>query len=437
MSSYDVWTIDDSVYEYARSQAKARAKAQWDRWFADPNSVNLWTTYNTAQNANWQDPWLEKELGGFFNGPSVNGSLAYEVTQNAYPMFCWFKYHGYSDYCIQTLLTVCWNECRMGMGSWEGNLCPYSFSNNPSSLIGFSANSIAESGTHYDNNWYQNSSKIPGSYTSSVMDEVTHITYQVYRQPGSWAAYNRWEIDTYTDPDTGLERVRLDGDGNPEFYIPSNTRYCVIGYGIVQWTNWTRLVRHARLAAPNYGGNHWQFNATLQLMTLEKERQISMSTAPADQSLPSYEGEWVNSYATRAYFTYNGTEYHYPYACTWDNWASGGYLSWVETKCADLGITNPNTIENYKQLITFDILGRCYLHSSHYNTNFSNLSSQRNYFKGAINYWNNSWDILDVPRARDIPNTELDNLHIQAVAQDLAMATTNKRRGKRVCTILL
>ena len=68
----------------------------------------------------------------------------------------------------------------------------------------------------------------------------------------------------------------------------------------------------------------------------------------------------------------------------------------------------------------------------------NNLSSQILYFTGAIAYWNsNGWDILDVPRPRDIPTCELDNLHIQAVAKDLIITTTNNRRCKRVRTILL
>ena len=437
MSNTDVWTVDSAVYEYAKQTAKARTSAQWAKWMINPDSVNLWTTYNSAQNANWEDAWFEKELGGFFNGPSVNGSPAYEVTQNAYYMYCWFKNHGYSERQILTYLTVCWNECRMGMGSWEGNLAPYSFSNNPASLIGFTASSIAESGTHYNNNWYSNGSIVPASPNATFMDEETHITYSLPRPAGSWESFQGWGIRTYTDPDTGFEKAYL-VNGQPVF-LESPNKYCVIGYGIVQWTNWTRLVRHANICVPTYGGQNWQFNATLQLMTLETERSIAMNTDATGQSSPSYEGEWVNANATSAFFTYNGVNYHYPTSCTWDNWATGGYNTWVESKCADLGITDANTINSFKQLMSFDILGRCYLHSSHYNTNYSALNTQIVYFAGAIAYWNANGgaDIRDVPRPRDIPTCELDKYHVSQGNMIALLSSDNNRRCKRVRTILL
>lgn len=446
MSVTNDWTIDTSHYELATTLAKARSQAQWERWMNDPTSVNLWITPWTTQNPNWNDPWFETERGGFYNGPGTTASPdAYEVTQNAYFIYCWLKYKGYNNYCILALLTIIWNECNMGMGSWENSLCPHSFtfSTNPSSLIGWIPTRIGESGTNYNYGWHAIINGtfriVPEIEAARALDEVTHIQYSLPRPAGSWESYNQWELDTYTDPDTGLERVLL-VDNHPVFHESPN-RLCAIGYGMVQWTNWTRLVKHAELAYPNYGGGHWQFNATLQLMTLEKERQIAMASTPAQQSQPTYDGEWRNTGATNAYFTYNGTNYNYPYSCTWDNWAAGNHMTWVQSKCEELGITNQSTINVYKLLITFDIFCRCYLHAGdYYHDRFSTLSAQRTYFAGAITYWesNGFGDVRDIPRARELPTTELDQYHLSQSELVCCFLNNSKtRRKRRVCSILL
>ena len=438
MSNTEVWTIDNAIYEYAKQNAKARSQKQWSNWMTDPNSVNLWITQFTEQNPNWYDPWFENELDGFYNGAATASSPeAYEVTQNAYFIYCWLQAKGYGDYAIQAFLTVVWNECRMGMGCWEGKLCPWSFnsSTSPQSLIGFIPYRTGESGSNYDNDWYQNQQLIQGSY-ASALDEVTHITYTKYRPSGSWAAYHHWELQTYTDPDTGLERVTL-VDGEPVFYITPGTQYAAIGYGMVQWTNWTRLVIHANMCVPTYGINNWQFNSTLQLMVLEWERQTAMSTPASQQYGGDYHGEWVNNNAPQANFVYNGVIYYYPASCSWDDWADGTCLLWVESKCAELGITDEGTIDYYKRLITIDIICRCYLHAgSAYHDNFSRLQDQNLYFGGAISYWNDhgGGDIADVPRPRDIPDTELDKYHLSQ--RSFMMLAENRRRRKRVVTIL-
>lgn len=442
MSSYNDWTVDTSHYELATTLARARSQAQWNRWMNDPTSVNLWITPWTTQNPNWEDAWFETERGGFYNGAGTTASPdAYEVTQNAYFIYCWLKYKGYHQYCILTLLTIIWNECNMGMGSWENSLCPYSFtfSTNPSSLIGWTPTRIGESGTNYNYGWHLNGAIIPAS-TAYALDEVTHVQYSLTRPQGSWEAYNQWEIDTYTDPDTGLERVRL-VNGNPVFHESPN-RLCAIGYGIVQWTNWTRLVQHAEMAFPNYGGSNWQFNATLQLMTMEWERATAMATDPSQQYGGSYHGEWVNNNATSAYLTINGVNYRYPSACSWDDWASGVHLAWVEETCATLGITDANTIIAYKQLMTFDIICRCYLHAGDaYHNNFNNLRDQRIYFAGAMTYWqaNGYGDVRDIPRARELPVTELDQYHLSQ--SELVCCFLNnpmmRRRRRRVITVQL
>ena len=97
MSNYDDWTISADHYELARTEAKKRAKKQWDKWMNDPTSINLWITYNSTQNTNWENPWLERELYGLYNGPSDPASpLAYEVTQNAYMEYCFWKWKGHA-----------------------------------------------------------------------------------------------------------------------------------------------------------------------------------------------------------------------------------------------------------------------------------------------------------------------------------------------------
>ena len=139
-----------------------------------------------------------------------------------------------------------------------------------------------------------------------------------------------------------------------------------------------------------------------------------------------------------ANFVYNGTIYNYPYNCTWDNWASGGHLSWVEEKCSQLGITSQSQIENFKHLITIDIFCRCYLHAgSAYHDSYNRLQTQRLYFGSAIAYWNanGGGDIRHVPRPRDIPVTELDQYHMNKATLVSAILTPTNKRRKRSCQL--
>lgn len=443
MSNTEDWTISAAHYEYAKQEAKKRAKKQWDKWMNDPKSINLWITYNRVQNTAWDNPWIEKELGGLYNGPSVPASpLAYEVTQNAYMEYCFWKWKGHARYSAIAMLTIDWNETRMAHGSWEYSnsrymIAPYNASNNPNSLIGFDANRSAEGMASYT--WFVNGAIVP-SWTDTFFDESNHQTYSLTAPAGSWDAVKKRYIKTYTD-DEGEHPVIEDGHlvFSHDIVNPNQLyAYEVVGYGIVQWTAFGRLVRHARSAFPGYGGDHWQYNGTLQLFVLDWERKTAMNTTPENQHLPTYQGEWVNSYATRAVFEHNGTQYHYPYSCTWDYWASDGPVTWCRNKCAELGITNAATIDEHCRQLMLDIMGACYLHSGYYRISFSNVRTQSRYFGGAIDYWdaNGGFDVKDIPRPRDIPTTtELDQYHMNKATLVSAILTPTNKRRKRSCQL--
>ena len=431
MSNTTVWTIDPTIYEYARTQAKARAAAQWSRWMTDPNSVNLWTAYNSAQNQTWIDPWFEKELGGNFNGPSTgSGDPAYELTQNAYMIYAWMLYHGYCREAIISLLTVNQHETNMTAGSWEDFVSPYAASNDPSSLIGYDAERTGQSPYNYT--WYLHGTIVP-SWTDTFYDESNHQTYSLTAPAGSWDAVKKHYIDTYMGDDN-FEHPYIPLRFNRTIVNPNQLyAYDYIGYGIVQWTAWSdTLVRHAEMCYPGYGGKHWQWNYTFQLMILEWERAQAMATPSEDQQ-GTYYGEWINTAATNASFIHNGVQYNYPTECTWDQWASGDPVTWVQTKCADIGVTDQQLIEYYTRQLMIDVFARCYLHASAYHTSWSDMTTQSAYFAGAVDYWNNNGggDIHDVPRARDLPATELDQFHISNSELISCILTNNKREVRR------
>ena len=444
MSNTTVWTVDNTIYEYAKQTMKSRVSSQWEKWLADPNSINLWQTYNSVLNTNWDDPWYESELWGIYNGPSRGGSdPAYEMTQNMYSIYNWLKYKGYNRYAmIAFIMCGIWETTLTG-GIWEDRISPYpAYASNHNGLIGFNAASLAQSSNNYT--WYNPSGIIP-AWTASFTDESTGVDYELTADAGSWDAVRKFYIATYEDEFGHRHPIiplRFDRDSdNPSAYY----HYDYVGYGLVQWTPWNVLVRHAGLWYPNYGNKHWQLNLTAQLMVLEWERIDAMDKSPNDQWAGEghpYYGEWVDSNATRAFFNYQGGKYHYNGSCTWDNWANDGFVSWVQTRCSQLGITSEGTIERCTREIAITIFEYCYLHAHHTSDSIKTVWNKTSYIAGAIDYWdsNGGFNPLDIPRPRDLPHTELDDLHIQEynkMIMFIQTPTTRKKVKKRVSAILL
>lgn len=427
MSRTTVYPLDPAVanpiYEQARADAKARAARQWST-----ENFNMWLEYNTtlnnAQNnptMPWVDPWFEHELGGIYNGPATPTSPdSYEMTQNLYMIYCWFKYKGYGDYALTALTTGTIQSSTMTGGLWQSYVRPYGYS-----LIDFNAESNA--GNASRGNWYVGSSI--ATWTAEFTDTYDGQYYSLTAAPGSWAAVRKYGLKTefVSMPGGIYERIDLPVrfDTNKVNGYDQET----VGYGFVQWTNYTDLVTEAGLTTPE-GSKHWQLNLTLQLMVLEYERNEAM-THPT-QSGGDYHGQWVNGQARNAYITINGTDYHYPYAtCTWNDWRDDKPVELFETYMMNFHGIELNLWD--KIHIMMDIFRCCYLQTGYQDFQFEMKSR---YVWNAIQYWKNhgGWDVMDIPRARDIPECELDQYHV-SLEQLLLIIGRRKHHGVR--TILL
>lgn len=424
MSNTTVYPLDPTVanpiYMQARIDARERALKQWN----DEN-FNMWLTYNSELNPNWRDPWYEHEIGGIYNGPSRGpGDPAYEMTQNLYMLYCWFKYKGYGDYALTALTTGAIQSSTMTGGLWQSMVHPYA------SLVGFNA------AANYPNNggrspWYIGSQI--ATWTATFTDEYSGETVSLTASPGSWMAVRKWPIkwELVSMPGGIYKRiyypVQFDttGQSGPAAGYGQDT----VGYGLLQWTNYSDLVVEAGLATPE-GSKHWQLNMTLQLMVLEYERNEAM-THPT-QSGGDYHGQWVNGQAHNAYITINGTDYHYPYAtCTWNDWRDDKPVQLFETYMMNIHGIELNLWD--KIHIMMDIFRCCYLQTAYADFGFETKSR---YVWNAIQYWKNhgGWDVMHIPRARDIPECELDQYHISAKTL-ITLLERRKKHGER--TILL
>ena len=423
MSNTTVYPLDTSVsypiYEQARTNAKARAAAQWTN-----ENFNMWTTYNTTLNPDWVDPWFEHELSAIYNGPGTTASPdSYEMTQNLYMIYCWLKYKGWSDYAITAFTTGTIQASTMTGGLWQSMIHPYA------SLEGFNASAI------FANNagrspWYIGTDI--ATWTAEAYDEYTQETVYLTAGAGSWDAVRKYKILMTAESIEGHIYIR------PEYPLTFNrtsgaaTGYqqMELGYGLVQWTNYDRLITKAGLVAQD-GDKHWQLNLTLQLMVLEFEREQAM-THQGQQQGSDYLGEWVDDNADDAYIEINGGIYHYPYSsCTWNDWRDDLPVQ----RFADYMLSTHGIELTLWQKIhmMMDIFRVCYIHSPYADFDFETKSR---YVWNAIQYWNNNggWDVRDIPRPRDIPESELDKYHISK-AQLLLMVGRRKKHGVR--TILL
>lgn len=421
LSRTTVFPLDTSVsypiYEQARTDAKARAAQQWMN-----ENFNMWTTYNTDLNPDWIDPWYEHELGGIYNGPSTGpDDPAYEMTQNLYMIYCFLKYKGWHDYAITAFATGTIQSSTMTGGLWQSMVHPYA------AIEGFNASAI------YVNNagrspWYIGTDI--ATWTAEFTDTYDGQYYSLTASPGSWAAVRQYGLATelVSMPGGIYKRISLPVRFDPD--KPNGYNQNTVGYGLVQWTNYDKLVAKSGLVAQD-GDKHWQLNLTLQLMVLEFERDQAMTQQDHQQG-SDYLGEWVDDNADDAFIEINGTTYHYPYnSCTWNDWRDDLPVQ----RFADY-MYSVHGIELtlwQKIHMMMDIFRVCYIHSSYADFDFETKSR---YVWNAIQYWNNNggWDVKDIPRPRDIPESELDKYHVSK-AQLLMMVGRRRKHCER--TILL
>ena len=275
MSSTTVFPTDPAIanpiYEQARADAKARAAKQWST-----ENFNMWLTYNTTLNdaqhnpdMPWEDPWFEHELGGIHNGPGTPQSLdAYEITQNLYMIYCWLKYKNWHNYAITAFTAGTIQSSTMTGGLWQSMVHPYG------TLIDFNAASTTGNRTRGD--WHIGTEI--AQWTANAYDEYLEQDVSLTAAVGSWDAVRKYPIK--------MEAVSIGGRIyiRPEYPLTFNRSAAgsgypgdTLGYGLVQWTNYTILPPKARLTGleqcPGWydGGCHWQLNLTFQLMIMEWE----------------------------------------------------------------------------------------------------------------------------------------------------------------------
>lgn len=467
MSSVFPLTNNSAIFELAKSKAKERAKTHWDNFMTNRLSACKWIEYNTELNTSWVDPWHENELFGIENDPATD----YQITQNMYMLYCWFSAHGYCAESMAAIMTNAIHESTLTGGVWE--LTPAVTGHSPiskhpySSLIGFDATSIIQNPNSYT--WYTGGSA--PAYAGNIITWTASFTdyegtvWTLTANPGSWDACMRYPIKTELISIDGTIREMPVGyeSGQLEFNR-SVSRGDGRGYGLVQFTPWTKLpatCAHAYLADGkedfNEANRHWQLNLTLILMLFEYQREIAMSGVP---QTGNYFGQWVDSNA--ALQTSWGAFYQFPYnpsstynrryfgqSITWDDFAAGTYLTWFESDIAAYiseleaqGATLPtqDDINWCRRQLAMTIWMACYI-QTWYADDFG-LRNISDYTLQAVNYWNNhgGYDIMDVPRARDIPNCELDQYHLTYKEFPALMATASnvsQRRKKNVRAVLL
>lgn len=426
----EVWT-DEQIYQYAMDHAKARSQAHWDRWMTDPTSANMWTTYNSVLNPDWIDPWFESELYGNTNVAPDGNNEGFHMTQNMYMMYCFLKNKGWHKYAITALLACNVTESTVSGGAWQSSVKPYG------NIVGFDSTAMYGMSGYQD--WHKGNNIC--TWTAYFTDESTGVDYELEADPGSWDAVKKYYIATYEDEfghrhPTRVPPVFDRNSVNPQAYFRDSN----VGYGLVQWTPFTVLINHAGHAVPYYGNRHWQLNLTLQMMVLEFERQCAMEASPddqwADEGHPYY-GEWQDISASNGFFYHLGNQIRYGSPMTWDEWCNDTFVSWAYEKSAELGVTDPEAIDWNARLLGMTIFLRTYLHG---NYNDFNFQSRTLFIKNAIEYWeaHGGGDIRDVPRPRDLQESELDQYHTSQ-GDFIAMISNpiRRRRNRKNVTIFV
>lgn len=450
----DVYPISDAVFEYARTEARKRAAHQWE----DRKRWNLWTTYHTTRNPDWYDPWFESEYIGTSNEPPTETEPGYKMTQNMYFMYCWLKYHGYSNYAMCAMITSAMHESTITGAEWEAGNHPYS------SLETFDPTSLILHGAPGGNNnlyidrWshvWRHGAGSNINWTPSMVDGYTGQSVSLNCQ-NTWAAIKKYPLARQTVDIDGVQFIRpvYNDLGQPTLDLssPGNLN-AANGYGMVQWTPWTKLPRVCAHAYNNgftdfdTANRHWQLSGTLHLMVFEYERYVSMHTPT--QSGSDYVGQWIDSNSLShsgmgAYFSwpYNDQLYNrhfYAQSCTWDFFAKDLFLPWFENYIANM--QNPpetaTDIDWCRRQLAMALWRSNYIHTAYADYGYEEKSL---YALSAIKYWdrhpidgNKGWSVLDIPRPRDLPFCFLDTYHISGPI----IAYLNRRRNRNVRTVLL
>ena len=438
------YPINTAIFETARAKAKERAARHWDQIMTDPLGGCMWKTYHSQLNPNWFDPWHEHELSGIFNE-----APDWEQTQNIYMVWCWLRGHGYNNYTIAAIIASSIHESSCTGGVWElrqnvstqisGQLRTHPYH----SLLTFEADSQNGKATY---SWYYGGNPMAYegeqvTWTASALNEETGLIESLTAPAGSWTAMccPPLKMEAITTPD-GIKTKPV----HPLQFVSLSSlqRKPMSGYGFVQFTDWTKLPGICKDAWDNGNGDpnfeeaakHWQLSLTLQLMIFERQRYVAMHTDPSQQTGPGYWGEWTNTDGPSAGFWWPPVEaswnYHaYGQNCTWDQFASGSYLPWVNSEIDGInwGQYVPPDIEaqgdeavqqwisdcpDWYRIATAMSLWRvCYIHSPYADHGYRTFGL---YALRAFEYWDahGGPDIRDVPRARDLPHCELDQYHI-------------------------
>lgn len=434
------YTPDPARFLYAAMQARDRSLAHWDL-----GNWNMWLAYNTVLNQSWVDPWFEYEAK-----TTSNESPNWEMTQNLYYLYCWFKWKGYSDYAIVGAVGNMCHESTLSGGAWEGSTEDNTGQHPYSTLIGYDATSVNHNAPYYNYNWAIGGN--PLDYASPLATwtktwttpagvdygSLTGHTWRKTADAGSWDAVKKYDIKT--------KRQMLDGVGPrilPVGYATDELQWDYDkplvqgdgrGYGLVQWTAWTKLPALA-VTFGNDAPRHWQLNATLQLMIIEHQRELSAQGQTG--------GEWNAVDAVNAGFMVNASGYYHSFgqSCTWENFANDSFIPWVEAECAADNITNPDDIDWAKRMTALTIWQNCYEHGGHNPTDYFNMGfpAISKYVLSAVQFWDGplglEWDVRYIPRARDIANCPLDQYHGTPLTQKVKL--TSGRRGKHVTSIFL
>ncbi len=437
------WNYSDSIADNARLAAMGRSAAYWAGmdWF-------MWAQYPTQLSNTWQDPWIEQRVGGshaWESGGITNDYPTYDMTQNAYYIFVWLACHGYSKYAITAILTSWTNESTLTGGAWEGNYHPFesivqrtgvSWFNpeiNPQ-MSAWGLYQQLQPASNFE--WRNGSNNSLVYWQASATDTRIHQTFTLGTEPGSYASIENMgrPLATYTetDPGTGVTYTRV---RTPPRFDTSAYGSHGGGYGLAQWTNYTRLPALARSIAPD-APRHWQLNPTLQLEIVELQRQLSRG----DQNV-EYMGSWVNNLANNAvvYAGINPRQYGQP--MSWDYWAGDNFLAWVDAQAAALTppITDPQEIEWMRRQFAIDVWVRCYEgFGGSYDYAQLQMRTISLYWFQCVERWTASgYNITDVPRSRDVSYCSLDRYHITPETIPIYIPNIRKRRGeKHVRTVL-
>lgn len=267
-----------------------------------------------------------------------------------------------------------------------------------------------------------------------------------------------WELRTLCDRLSGQFKSRLDTDWQPG-YDPLTGTYYAPG---IEW--WWIDAAHQPPSGLNHTSqgfaiHHWQLNLTLHLMALEFQRACAMAVSPvAHPELTVspynqqngfqwsngrdgvYYGGWRDTYAAGATWeprtdSPNYCPYKYTVPCSWDEWASGAFMTKPGIDQRLLNAINKEDTPYRWVRLAMDLFRTAYLNSSPAVP----ADNAIRYWMNCIEYWNSVWSIEDIPRPREYPwlEFELDYYHINQNNKRFLTIANGRRKKKHERTILL